>query len=84
MTLDGPRVIGNLSFDDQNITRHKWILEPGNAGQLTLAGAAPSILVLTCPAFLSVPLAGTAGLTKSGAGKLTARGQPFLLGPNHR
>ena len=38
VTLDGARTIGNLSFDDQNTTKHNWSINAGSGGVLTLAG----------------------------------------------
>jgi autotransporter-associated beta strand protein/YVTN family beta-propeller protein len=70
VTLDGSRTIGTLVFDDQNPTKHGWILGPGSGGPLTLAGAAPAITV-NCPLTrFDVVLAGADGLTKAGAGEL--------------
>jgi len=70
VTLNGPRTIGSLIFDDQNSTKHNWTLNPGGANALTLAGAAPTILVGSATSTISAVLAGTAGLTKTGAGRL--------------
>ncbi len=70
VTLDAPRTIGSLTFDDQNATKHNWRIQPGNSASLTLAGASPSITVLSATTTLTAPLAGTSGLTKAGIGRL--------------
>ena len=74
MTLDGPRTIGNLNFDDQNSTKHNWSLNAGSGGPLTLAGSTPTFTVLSATTSVSVAIGGTAGLTKAGAGKLVLNG----------
>src|SRR5262245_2803386 len=38
VTLNLARTNGNLTFDDQNSTKHNWVLNAGGASQLTLAG----------------------------------------------
>ncbi len=70
VTLQAPRTIGNLVFDDQNVTKHNWSLIPGGANQLTLAGGAPTITVGSATTTINAVLAGAAGFTKAGAGKL--------------
>jgi len=74
VTLDGPRTIGNLSFDDQNSTKHNWFINAGGGGPLTLAGTTPTFTVLSATTAVSVAIGGTAGLTKGGAGKLVLNG----------
>jgi autotransporter-associated beta strand protein/YVTN family beta-propeller protein len=74
VTLDGARTIGNLNFDDQNTTKHNWSINAGSGGGLTLAGAAPTVTVLSAATAINAPIAGTAGLTKSGEGKLVLGG----------
>lgn len=72
VTLDGARTIGGLSFSD-NTPSHNWTINTGTAGPLTLNAASgePSINVTNQTATLNSPVAGTQGLTKSGAGILT-------------
>ena len=80
MTLDAPRTIGNLNFDDQNTPKHDWFLNPGSAGSLTLAGGAPTVTVPSATAVINAPIAGTAGLTKAGGGRLTLNGATTYSG----
>jgi autotransporter-associated beta strand protein/YVTN family beta-propeller protein len=70
VTLNLARTNGNLTFDDQNGTKHNWVLNPGGASQLTLAGGTPTITVNSATSTVNVVLSGTAGLAKAGAGKL--------------
>ncbi len=70
VTLDAARTIGSLSFDDLNATKHNWFLSPGSSGVLTLAGGSPAITVGGAVATINVSIAGTAGLNKTGAGRL--------------
>ena len=70
VTLDTARTIGNLTFDDQNSTKHNWFLNAGGAGALTLAGTTPTITVSSATTTIALPLAGTASLTKLGSGAL--------------
>jgi len=68
VTLDTARTISSLIFGDAGITPNfGWTLTGPNA--LTL-GAVPSINVSNQTTTLSVPVAGTAGLTKVGSGTL--------------
>ena len=69
VTLDTSRTIGNLTFQDTLSTFFAWTL--GGAQTLTLdnEGPAPVINVIT-ESFLSTPLAGSTGLTKTGSGLL--------------
>src|SRR5262245_53442882 len=53
VTLDGPRTVGNLNFDDQNSTKHNWLLNAGSGGPLTLAGATPTFTVLSATTSVS-------------------------------
>jgi autotransporter-associated beta strand protein/YVTN family beta-propeller protein len=80
VTLDVARTIGNLTFDDLSATKHNWFLNPGNAGPLTLAGAAPTVIVNAGITTLGVVLAGTSGFTKSGMGKLVLSGANSYTG----
>jgi autotransporter-associated beta strand protein/YVTN family beta-propeller protein len=70
VTLDAAQTIGNLNFDDQNTTKHNWSINAGSGGILTLAGTTPTITVLSATTTFNVPIAGTAGLAKSGQGTL--------------
>ena len=80
VTLDAPRTIGNLGFDDQNATKHNWSVNAGNTGTLTLAGANPTITVLSATTTVNTSIAGTSGLTKSGQGKLVLGGANTYTG----
>ena len=74
VTLDASRTIGNLNFDDQNTTKHNWSINAGSGGTLTLAGTTPTITVLSATTTITLPVGGTAGLTKSGQGTLRLGG----------
>jgi len=74
VTLHAARTIGNLTFDDQNGTKHNWSLNSGGPGPLTLAGGTPTISVGSATTTLNTALAGSAGLIKSGNGKLALNG----------
>src|ERR1041385_1677066 len=74
VTLDASRTIGNLNFDDQNSTKHNWLLSPGGPYTLTLAGTTPTITVGSATTTIDAIVAGTVGLTKVGAGKLALGG----------
>src|SRR5690349_940482 len=67
VTLDAPRTIGSLIFDDQNTTKHNWIINSGAGGanQLTLAGGTPSITAGSAT-IINAVIVGTNGLTKGG------------------
>ena len=70
VTLDSTRAISDLIFGDITAT-YNWTL----AGTNTLTfGTTPSIEVLNQSATISTPLAGTNGLSKTGAGALTLGG----------
>ncbi len=71
VTLDGPRMIGNLTFGDTTPS-HNWIVNAGSGGPLTLdlATGMPVIAVNNGTTTLNVVLAGTKGLAKTGAGNL--------------
>ena len=74
VTLDGSRTVGNLNFDDQNTAKHNWSINAGSGGGLTLAGTTPTVTVLSATTAVNAPITGTAGLTKSGQGKLMLGG----------
>src|SRR5437899_9654975 len=71
VSLDSSRTIGNLTFDDQNTTKHGWVLVPGVAGSLTLAGGTPTITVGSSTTRLDTVIGGASGLSKAGPGKLS-------------
>jgi autotransporter-associated beta strand protein len=82
VTLDGPRVIGNLLFADITPS-HNWALNPGANGSLTLdvTNGTPTVTVSNQTATLGVAVAGVDGLTKDGAGTLALSVQnPFTGG----
>lgn len=79
--LDSSRTLGNLSFGDTDTnTPATWIVTTNIPGgqSLTLAGGTPTLTVgVLAPdnfAEVRVPLAGTAGFTKVGAGELRLTG----------
>jgi autotransporter-associated beta strand protein len=81
VTLDGPRTAGQLRFADVT-PGHHWFLAPGSAGPLTLdtTAGAPVIAVSNHSATLSVPLAGTRGFAKAGAGTLVLTASNTVTG----
>jgi autotransporter-associated beta strand protein len=72
VTLDGARTIGNLAFGDVGNT-YGWTLNTGSAGPLTLAvsSGSPTITVNGQASTIGLVLAGTNGMTKTGASTLT-------------
>ena len=72
--LNGPQTLGTLVFGDANTaTPGNWVLNPGTGGSLTLeniGAARPVITVQNQTATINLPLAGTQGLEKNGAGTL--------------
>jgi autotransporter-associated beta strand protein len=72
VTLDGARTIGNLTFGDVGNT-HAWTVNTGSGGPLTLATSSGSsvITVSNQSTTIAAVLAGTNGLIKTGAGRLT-------------
>ncbi|HEX7260766.1 MAG TPA: autotransporter-associated beta strand repeat-containing protein, partial [Luteolibacter sp.] len=75
VTLDGERSIGQLKFGDTTAS-HDWTVNTGSGGALTLATSSgiPAIFVNNQTATLNAVLAGTSGLTKTGAGNLILTG----------
>ena len=69
VSLDGARIIGNLSFDDLNSTKHNWFLTTGSGGPLTLSGTVTVGSGVTST--IGVTLAGGGNLTKAGVGTLS-------------
>lgn len=72
VSLNGPRTVAKATFADASAS-HDWYLSPGTNGTLTLAAqsGAPEIAVSNRTATVALPLAGTNGFVKSGAGTLT-------------
>ena len=73
VTLDGNRTIGNLLFNDINTIKSWTIAQGSPTGVLTLdaTAAAPSVFVSnSVAATIAARIAGTNGLTKTGAGTL--------------
>lgn len=73
ITLDGNYTIGSVFFADSAGADGNWILDPGTGGPLTLSApvnGSPGIEVGNQTATVNAVLAGTEGLTKSGAGTL--------------
>lgn len=83
INLDGARTLGGLAFLDATPS-HKWVLNPGSGGALTLARSSasesPSINVGNPLAAISAVLAGTQGLVKSGPGTLVLSGNNSYVG----
>ena len=75
VTLDSPRNIGNLIFGSTSGAQN-WFLNSSGGSGLTLAvsSGSPTITVTNNSASISLSLAGTTGLTKSGAGTLVLSG----------
>ena len=80
VTLDAARTITSLTFDDLNSTKHNWTLNTGSAGSFTLAGSTPTFTVNSATNSVNAVIAGTAGLTKAGAGKLVLGGANTYTG----
>ena len=81
VTLDGGWTIGNLIFGDQGTANHKWTLDTGSGGPLTLAVTSGSPLISTKVATtIGAVLAGTQGLRKTGGGTLTLTGSNTYAG----
>ncbi|MEY4917874.1 MAG: hypothetical protein RL616_1787, partial [Verrucomicrobiota bacterium] len=70
VTLDSARTVSTMKFKDASAA-YNWSLVGTNI--LTLGGAA-NVNVMNQSATISTPLAGTAGLTKTGSGTLTLGG----------
>jgi autotransporter-associated beta strand protein len=78
VTLDAAHTLSTLIFGDAGVTPdHSWILSGPNP--LTL-GTTPIINVSNQTATIAVPIAGTAGLTKTGNGTLTFIGTNTYTG----
>jgi autotransporter-associated beta strand protein len=83
VSLDGARTLGTLVFDNLNPgTKHNWTLSPGSGGPLTLAVSTgtPGIAVKSATNIISAVLAGTQGVTKTGAGYLILSGAGTFTG----
>jgi autotransporter-associated beta strand protein len=75
VTMDASHNLGTLLFGNNATVRtNQWVLNASGGSVLTLAGGTPTIAVSngvsTNTALLSLPIAGTSGLTKVGNGKL--------------
>ena len=79
VTLDGPRTVGCLSFDDKAATKHAWSLNTGSAGALALDVSSGSPLITNnVTVTIGAVVTGSKGLTKSGSGLLAlARANAF-------
>jgi hypothetical protein len=73
VTLDGARIVGSLAFADVG-DAYTWTINGGTGGSLTLDNlSTPTISVSNRTATMGVVLAGTNGLSKTGAGTLVFR-----------
>ena len=86
--LDSPRTLGSIVFGDTDpTTPASWILDNGGVASntVTMAGGTPRITVNAlgtgANALVVASLAGTAGLTKAGAGTLVLGSSNLLTGP---
>ena len=81
VTLDTSRTIGNLFFGD-TVGSQNWTLDASSGSVLTLAVSAgsPTITANNNAATLSLPLAGTVGLTKAGGGTAVLGGTNTYTG----
>ena len=80
VTLDGNRTIANLLLGDTTPSNN-WFLNTGTGGTLTLdSTGTPTITVSNQTATVSVPLAGTKGLAKTGTGTLILTGSNIYTG----
>ncbi|MHA3774315.1 beta strand repeat-containing protein [Verrucomicrobiota bacterium sgz303538] len=81
ITLDGSFTVGTLRFGDSTASNDWLLLPPSgnttNAITLDVSSGAPTLDVVNRNAIIGVPLAGSKGMTKTGAG--TA----FLTGANN-
>lgn len=82
VTLDGAQTIGHLLFGDLGNT-YNWTLNTGSGGPLTLAvgSGTPTLTVNGQTSTISLVLAGTAGMTKGGAGHLFFRAETLTPAP---
>ena len=87
VNLDAPRIIGNLTFGDTTTSSAAgWTLANNSvpANLLVLAGTTPTVTVNALgtgkSATISAIIAGTAGLTKAGAGTLVLSGNNTFTG----
>ena len=83
VSLDAPRTIGHLAFDDTNTgTAGSWTL--AGPETLTLAGTSPSITVGSlgtgASATIATAITGSDGVTKAGTGTLTLAGANSYTG----
>ena len=83
VTLDGPRTVGTLRFQDATTASNDWILNTGTGGPLTLdaVGAGPaSIVVLNRTATIGAVVAGSDVIAATGAGTLALTGANTFTG----
>ncbi|MCC6821280.1 MAG: autotransporter-associated beta strand repeat-containing protein [Verrucomicrobia subdivision 3 bacterium] len=83
ITLNNPRTVGSLIFDDLNpAVPHNWTIATSTGGPLTLAvsSGTPTIAVKAGTNVISAVVAGTQGFTKTGAGHLTLSGNSTFTG----
>ncbi|BCU79291.1 DUF6288 domain-containing protein [Luteolibacter sp. LG18] len=82
VTLDGPRVIGNLKFGDTTAS-NDWQLNTGSGGPLLLdvSSGTPLVTINNRTATLATAIAGNEGFTKAGSGTLALTGTNTLTGP---
>ena len=82
VALNASRTIGKLVFGDP-AGAHDWYLSPGAGGTLTLSanGSRPEIAVSNRSLTVSVPLSGTNGFVKTGAGTLNLASVNTYQGP---
>ena len=81
VTLDTSRNIGALKFGDISGGGHNWTITNSGGSTLTLNnGASSSAIAVTDTAVLALPVAGTNGFTKTGAGTLILSGSNSLSG----
>lgn len=81
VTLDGARTVGGLKFRDATPS-HDWSIGTGNAGPLTLdlSSGTPNVEVVNRTATIAAVVAGSDGLSKSGAGTLVLSGNNTYTG----
>lgn len=82
VTFDRPRTLGGFTFGDTSGAQN-WLLEAVGENVLTLDTAttgSPTITVNQNTTTFTVPLAGTNGMTKAGAGTLVLAGGGTLSG----
>ena len=80
VTLDSPRSIGALYFDDAS-GAHNWTLANSGGAALTLNnGSSSPLIIVSDTATISAPLAGVSGFEKTGSGTVILSGSNSLSG----